>query len=503
VIWAAAKQFYAEHSQLPGVAELEAAVIDRMNSDEPFDEAEAEELNITFDMFEGLREQELQPSRAQKWASELLEEKLFAETQDLLRGEVVADLPALLEAQAASARAIKSISSDAASGPISFNSLADLSSRPPTVDKQPTGCQFLDEYMGGQAAKEVYGLAAPYGVCKTTLAIQLVVERAQYAHAKWQEEGCQGYPARVYLCSYEETMESLQVRILSNWAQADRSRIESGKVDEMSTSNDHDSFHPYERSRWGEALASGQRVLGERERIEAAIGFLKEKTDCGQPNPYCNIGFFDFTGADPQRLAQGAEMAQGIAAAIQADQAKWGNPGVSMVVVDHANAAAECRMDFYGLDPSREKRHLVGNFPKALKQNVAAPMNCPVWLMHQLNTSAQTKGIGVLPQITDFAEAKNFAEYCDYVFMVGMKNENDLCVLVNAKQRRTEKKRPTVIQVDGMLCTVRDTSSTYRVDNCRIVPLSDFSLYADDDVDDIDDMSASRGAITQDNDIGM
>ena len=495
IVWAAAKQFHEDHGQLPTVAELRAEVRLRVDGDNSLDNYDIDDLNEFFDVLEYMDDDQLNLSTAMKWASRLLQDSLYRETQDMLRGEVAVDLPSLLRQQAEISMSIASLASDEADAPFRINSIEEFVAQPPAVTTFPTGCDFIDDFMGGQVDSEVYGIAAPYGVGKTLLAVQLAVARSKWEQSEWHRNGCRGLPPRVYLAVWEESVSSLQVRALANWAEVDREVISAGVLANMSTGGDLSTLKRYEQAKYADLIASGKRIRGERERLDAAIKKMSRS------NPECNLRFLDFTGADPKRVAQGAEMAKGVAQAIQADQMKNGNPGVSMVVVDHANAAAECRIDYHGLDPSRVKRHLVGNFPKSLKQNIANPFACPVWAMHQLNTESQRKGLGVMPKITDFAEAKNYAEYCDFVFIMGAKTDDELCIMVCLKHRRAEQKRPVVVRIDGLMCAVRSTGNTFRIDNCFIVPASDYGRYA---VDGINDNDASRASlIRSDGDIGI
>jgi len=226
---------------------------------------------------------------------------------------------------------------------------------------------------------------------------------------------------------------------------------------------------------------SKQRSIpGERERIRNARDII---------NRFIRV--VDFVGGNPALRKFATQGARGLAAAIEADQMANDSPGVSLVVGDHANAAAQRKIDEEGLNADRSKRHILSALPLGLKSEIAAPFKCPVWIMHQLDTKSNQRAVGVVPKASDTAEAKNFNEYCDFAFLVGTKTLDGLCVLADGKARRAERQRETIVFVNGQLCRFEPTDNKYRLDRQQIVPREEFAKYADDD-DDADDNSIDK-----------
>ena len=488
IMWSSVLEFHERHGCLPNQTEIFTEVEGRLEADyASFSDAEIDDINRLLNTCFEIPAEELRDGPARSWCSQLLMEHVNAQTRDALRGDVVVDLPGLLQEQVDIANQAASLDVRSSSLPFDVGSLEELARRPPITETISTGCYFLDPFMnGGQAKGEVYGVIAPYATGKTLLGVQLAVNRAKYERDTWVAGGCQGHPPLTYVVAWEEEKSSLQVRLLSCWGSVDRKLIEAGGFEQTaSRTANQESLKDYERAYFRDLLEREQPVAGEWERLTEAFAGIQRY-----------IRIIDFTGTDSGYSAWSADGARGVAAAIAADQANnegCANPGVSMVVCDHANAMAERAIQYHGY-ASAEKRHLVGNFPMGMKNNLAIPYECPVWVMHQMKAAAQTKGLtGGLPQINDSAEAQNFGEYLNFMFAIGAKNYNDLCILVATKQRRAEKQPPTVIRLDGMLCTMRSTGTSYRIDNGRIVSAHDLNRYVtelNEEVDFVDESGA-------------
>lgn len=201
----------------------------------------------------------------------------------------------------------------------------------------------------------------------------------------------------------------------------------------------------------------------------------------------------DFTGAKPEYASQAADMARGLAEIINADQEEQGRPGVSMVVIDYAGAAADRYCEANNLQPDRVMRHLIGRFPMRVKNQIAVPFFCPVWIMHQLNAKANERSAGQVPKPTDVSEAKNFSENMAYTFMLGTKTKDHLAMLTNAKQRRSEARQDRVVRIDGKFSRIIDAGDEFRNDNGKIIPLSHYRALVDP-TDDEDDLYEHNGA---------
>jgi hypothetical protein len=418
---------------------------------------------------------ERQVGKARQCLKQFLEEALQRELQKQISSGEPVEMPALLESMTNRVQAISAVDIEGVSEPFPAD-LKDI----PVIDKISTGCDFFDKYLnGGQADGEVYGLCAPYGVCKTLLAIQLAVERAKTEQAVWDQADDPSRPLPlVYVVFYEEEEPSFLARALSYCAVVDKTIIEEGRYDDMST-KEKGNYKPYERKLFAGQLAQGHAIDGERERVEKARKTLNR-----------NLRFIDFTGNKANYREAAAAFVPGIESVIDQDQLRYDTPpGVSMICIDYAGAAADRHCEMNSLDPSKFMRLLVGKMPLRIKNRLAVKHHCPVWCFHQLNTDANSRQAGIAPKVTDIADARNFLENCTFGFLIGTKTRDDLVVMATRKQRRAKQLDESVLQIEGALARVRSTGNAFRLDRGMIVKASDrnrIALMEDDDDDDDD-----------------
>lgn len=158
-----------------------------------------------------------------------------------------------------------------------------------------------------------------------------------------------------------------------------------------------------------------------------------------------------------------------------------------MILIDYVGAAADRYCQARNLDPAKQLRHLIGKMPLRVKNQLAAPLGCPVWLFHQLSTEANALKPGAAPKITQASEAHNFAENLSFCFMLGTKTNDQLAVMTNVKQRRAAKQDDCVVHIDGLFSRIVSTGSMYRLDNSKIVRADEYNRVADVVNDDSDE----------------
>lgn len=463
LIWSEVISHFGEFQELPREDSLTVRVQTHINDNPDYlTDEQVEDADAFIDWAYGTPMKEFEHRVGMAYLRRLLEEHLYRQLQmDVSSAEIDEDLPELLKSSQIEMEKIHSVSSGRI--PLLFQN--GLESMEPLC-VETTGLSFFDKYMnGGQADSEVYGFLGPYGTCKTLIGVQLCMERAKWEQSRATED--EPIP-RVYLVAYEESMQSLKIRCLSYLAGIPRDTLEKFDVDTLSTTDD---LKAYERGRFASQLANGKKVLGERERLERASKIVD-----------LNVRVIDFTGANRDFAGDSGEMAAGIANVIRNDQMMDDDPGVSLVVVDYAGAAAHRSCARKNLGPDKMLRHLVGSFPMGLKAEVGAPYECPVWVLHQLTAEVNSRAPGVAPKSTDSAEAKNFFENCDFGFMVGSKTMEGHVILTNGKFRRAEKRPDVVLFIDGAFCSVKDTEGSHIVEDKKIVNASDYRKVADDDI---------------------
>jgi hypothetical protein len=477
-VWNLVREHYDQHNTLMSQDQLSADTENWIQGAEIDDRDLADLSDVINDAF-SMNKKEVAQNRgiALKYVQRFLEESVQRDLQKSVSSQTAVELPALLEAVTKRVQAIQSIST----GEIDVPFPEDLT-KMEAIEKHSTGCEFLDRYMGGgQAAREVYGFCAPYGVCKTTLCIQLAVNRARFEQSEWRKNGKKGPLPIVYVFFYESEKQAVLPAALAYAANVERVIIEDGRWGDMSTS-EKKNYKKYEYRDYAGQFESGITVKGERERLEVAKKQLNR-----------NLRLLDFSGGIPEYQEVAGQYIEGIVSLIERDQILKGRPGVSAVFLDYAGAIADRHCSAKNLDMSKNLRFLIGKMPMRLKNQIAVPMKCPVWVMHQLGTEANSKQAGVVPKPTDTAEAKNFFENVNFGFMVGTKTLDELVVMTNGKQRRNKKLEDTILRIDGLYSRVVGTDNDYRIDNSKIVRKDEANAIRnvgteDDDDDDDDDV---------------
>ncbi len=478
MIWLSLQALYERFEKLPSYEGLLAEIEERLGEEDDYlDEEEEKELSGLLVRAYDKSKRQLNETRpeAKEYLRHLLHEGLQHQINRAVEepGQIVGDLPSFLTSMHERAAAIDTIHVGA------IRDLWDDSNEVP-INKVSTGCVFFDEYMGGGHAEgEVYGLMAPWGVGKTTLACQLGANRCMQLQAIWNKTGRVNPLPVVYMVFYEEPRNSVRVRLESYAGQIDRKILEERRFKDFS-SRAEGNYKDYEIKMWGPAMENGFKPPGEKERYATAVRQLRR-----------NIQVINFTGDDPAYRVHAATMTDGIRAIIDEDQRSRKNPGVGGVIIDYAGAAAVRHLDANShKEASKEMRHLIGRMPLAVKNKIAAYYKTHAWLIHQLSADANSRAPGTAMKITDAAEARNFPEHCDFAFLVGTKTDDHLAVLSAAKQRREEKKRDCVIRIDGRFSAVRATDKEFMIENNRIISAKEFGRVADlADADDDQEFS--------------
>lgn len=457
IVWDAAVTYHTKYDRLANYHQLLLEVESMVNDDDTIDDDDIDQMNSLLIKAWKLPRKDFSRPQAAEYLRYFLEELLQEQTALDLSSDPLADLSTLLSARATEISDLKSMSG----GPLVEPFPTGYENKLKLV-VQPTGVPFIDLFLnGGTAAREVYGFVGPVGSCKTTLTVQLAVLRALELQAVWEAAGKPaGKLPIVYVVAWEEPLSSLRMRALGYGANVSRKSMESG---DYSTSK---TLKPYEKALFKSQLSQGLEVLGERERVNQMAMRLN-----------LNLRFVDFTGGTPELKAPAGNFVDGIATVVDQDQHLRNNPGVGAIYLDYAKAAALKYCMANGLDESRKLRHLIGGMPLAAKSSLAERYGTSVWIMHQLSSEAGGRAPGVEPKSTDTMEAKNFFENVDFGLMVGTVSRENLCMIVGAKTRRAERRKPEIVHVDGNMFRVNATGEKFVVHNNNIMPASDFQSY--------------------------
>jgi len=307
-----------------------------------------------------------------------------------------------------------------------------------------TGLGFLDKYLGGGASKgEAYGVMAPYGTCKTTLAVMLWCTTAQQAYEETLADDWNGRKGLSVLVTYEAALcPEIQRRSLMY-----ASHIHRYSLDKMSgvgleaLSNDPEEPLPYEKGIFSQAITDGV-FRPERKRVEDAIVWINEHTLC-----------LDFSGSDKQFQNAGNG---GISEIIHRIKLELRNrPGkyyVKNVIIDYLGLMVDRDLALKAdkrNTPEDHKTYQQAN-ERIAKEICKQHFDCHAWVFHQLSGTANamlspTKTL----HHTDAKGSKSFAENLDHCFVFGNLNNDSMGQVACTKHRHWRKMPPTVIKVVG------------------------------------------------------
>jgi hypothetical protein len=111
-------------------------------------------------------------------------------------------------------------------------------------------------------------------------------------------------------------------------------------------------------------------------------------------------------------------------------------------------------------------RHYLANFCNEARFKIAVPFNCPVWVLHQLNTEANKKAPTAQQHHSYASECGNFAENVWFAFVFSTKDKaNNTCALYCTKERRAKGDRAAqILKIEGNFCRMVDAASTHAMD---------------------------------------
>lgn len=441
------REHHEAYAALPDVEQLRLEVQAELEADpDAAADFEVEDLQAFIDY--AWADPDFDPTEA-RWASwgvdrvrQFLEERLADRTARELApgGTLPADFPDLITRIQNEAADLEGLVSRRTSS--IFEPGWD---KEPLIRVTPTQISFLDSYLcGGTAPGEVYIIMAPYGTCKTLMSVQGCWLAARAAYARTTMADWDGRKGKVFFVSYEAPVAEFRQRILCCGAMvhADRLRKMRGLEDLSTTGH----LEPYERKLFAKELARGERVPGERERIEAMIPIVNDHIEV----------------VDMLERGRGTGFVSEIARELTT-RCRRGDCYAALVWIDYAVVAAR-RHIAAGKATMDQLRELLAGMPDRLVKEVAAPLQVPVFLNQQFAAAVQGRAPGVLLHHSDAAESKAIGENAHFCFCVGNPDKDGHCVLACTKHRRGPQMPPRVLKIDGALGRVLDTGGAYVLD---------------------------------------
>ena len=456
LVWSLVQSYYDEFKELPARGGLIAA-LDAMSE---------VDSSLTSDVVDEAAEFIKQAFRDKVWGEDLSTSpkykklalgtlKSFREEYilDTVRGKLdydksrVADVAAFFKASYEDVAKAQAITME------KRKSLAprdDEWARKKGIGKFTTGIDFLDTLLGGgHAPCEVYGFMAPFGACKTTLAVQLAVEAAREAHRIFLETGRMEY---VFLATYEAPLEN-EIRFRALQCAANISRYSFENLDPelgLAGLSTKDKLKPYEEVMYRQTIAEGTEVQGEQERLEEIRDILDK-----------HLIVLDMTGAEgPCGNGFIEEIMAGIESYLDESPK---DSKVRAIIVDYVGKMVDNYM-VASKQPDNQQYVWIRRAVGQAKTTLATRYKCPVWLMHQLSGRSNNKVAGAGIHHTEAAGSTSWAENLDFAIQAGVPNDDELLRVDASKHRRTKQQDYRIVKLDGETGKMKDTSDLYLVD---------------------------------------
>jgi len=317
-----------------------------------------------------------------------------------------------------------------------------------------TGIPFVDSLLGGgHAPGEVHGLMGPYGSCKTMLAVALSVEACFQCHKIRRETG---EDRCVLLFSYDAPPDEIWRRTRSYAAEVDLHSLEQIGTDgtkRLSTSR----LKSYEKELFAALISHGIAVPGENGRLNAVDEVLKR-----------HLIPVDYYGTDKTRPQAGEGYVREATERIK-EELRQRAPGAKphTVILDYVGRMCEAYLSAKGEHGSPVK--LIGQAPRLARQTIAQPFQCPVWLVHQLNTDANShQDVTRRHHHEEAADSKHFGDRLDAALIAGVQDEEHRFAVMNSKAVRDPKE--VLVQMRGEIGFVGGRNDALRHHWLQVAP---------------------------------
>jgi hypothetical protein len=444
--WRTVLDFYEEYEELPAKDELLAELQARLADDpEVLEDDEIERLDgLVADIY-GIPRKSTKTAVGLSYLQRFLHDRLAENLRDLFQvtSATPDELGEHLERAVEQTHRIDTLKDS----PIDLPFPDDWDAEAPVV-KTPTRFNWLDEFLaGGDANGEVIAYAAPFGTCKTLLAVQLSTRAARQFAIEFDRDKRTGEPILKlsYHITYEEPMRMLRVRALSYIGMIQRTALETGQLADLSAPG---RPKEYEKKMFRFSSEVLQCEQGRRENASRWLNF--------------NWRVIDFTGshAGREHLGSGGvpEMVQAVRRDLSRMSKKTGfRCEAGKIIVDYAGIACKKMLEAKGIQQSQELRQALGMFPAQCKLTLAERFKCPVHVFAQLSGSAAGLAPGVVCKRTDTAENKLLLENADFGITFGNITGDGLTVASLQKARRGKAPQNIVVKVNGLMCRLEDT----------------------------------------------
>lgn len=308
------------------------------------------------------------------------------------------------------------------------------------------GVDFLDRLAGGHQPGKVYGLLGPTGIGKTTLGVQIAVEGAILQSHRYED-------ARRGMWFVVSLEPKERVRDICDRAWSHLAKIPLAKMRHVASPLDLDG-----------PQVSGAG-LSERERFEAAQFILDG-----------HFRVLDLRNPSLFDRAPVEVIAEAVVSDCPIDRA------VAGVVIDGFEIAPSSYHERNKLRPALLSAITAESVRKCCRQ-IAESLNCPVWLVHQLNGSANGRRAGQLQLDRDAMGCRHFGDWLDACCVLGTRDRCTYRFLMHCTKAPSPPTppNPTVLRYHPDFARlVQDDSHMLDVSRKCIVPRRTSSVDIDE-----------------------
>ena len=448
--WYATLNYYKQHNKLPKLGILETETVRSLQDSDSYTESGEDKvvslLRWIFNEKEN-PESEFDIEHGRGWLKSLLLDRYVG---DPLRAEMVNSvgragrIPSLLTTANDRTRIVESlnVTQNLAAIPTEWEKLC-VTGTPIEFD-----IPFIDSRMSTMR-RDVNVILGPTGVGKTTLSMQMLASAAKVQRRK-DLRGGDGELTGYF--SYEDGFKDPRVRLISYLARISKSRLENiQSYNDLSKSTSN--LLPYERENYEYIFGNGPPI-SEYDRLKAELEWV--------PN---FVHLYDFSGSkEADGVSRGFGGVSEIRQMLEAEMYRTGKK-FNVIFVDWAGLLVTRYLEAKNRPVNQCKTLELGGLVDKLHYEVAEPLNCTVFVCHQLRGVTGRMGVTHNATHADAEWCSSFANNAWFCMVLGNKDkEHNVVNLAWTKTRRGVGSN-LICKINGDFGCLVDASDQYALDH--------------------------------------
>lgn len=398
LLWRTVLDYYREYQQFPKTADVQVLITSRLGQAHYYPEGILNPINRILDIVDEENGENLNRAYALDLAK-LIVARYFKETlkENLIRSN--GDDAAFSRLIEEHYQRFKSHTNYAALdvNPYVPRDLSELLDRGSSV---PYNIPFIDAVMGGGCRTgEVYCLLGPTGGGKSLLALQLVTDQSYYFHINNLAD------INVFF-TYELTRSETYIRAYAQLMDVPPQKIEAVAQQKLSFTEE------------------------EGRRYDLANHILQD-----------HLWIVDFSMPDPKAGITRAGSLHDVVNYLQTLQERFRRP-IRSVVLDWAGIIVEREITLKNQDISRLRSSELTSFVQRVKDMIAGPFSCSVWVVHQLSGDMTNKPPHMPMHHSNAQWCKSFANNATYAMCLGNIDPNHNVMTFNCSKARRSRREP-------------------------------------------------------------